>query len=45
VTGTPVGILNDHISHCVTGVAPGSSAEGDARLAEVAATIRLVVRL
>lgn len=39
-----VGLLNDHVRHCVT-AAVNSPAEGDAQLAEVAATIRQVVRL
>jgi DNA-binding FrmR family transcriptional regulator len=39
-----VGLLNDHLSHCVF-AAHASDTEGDARLAEVAATIRQVVRL
>ena len=40
-----VGLLNDHITHCVTSAARGSQAEADAQLGEVAATIRQVVRL
>ena len=40
-----VGLLNDHIAHCVTGAAASSAEEGEARLAEVAATIRQVIRL
>ena len=40
-----VGLLNDHISHCVTGASAGSPDAGEARLAEVAATIRQVIRL
>jgi DNA-binding FrmR family transcriptional regulator len=40
-----VGVLNDHLQHCVLAAARGSDAEGDARLDEVAATIRQVVRL
>jgi DNA-binding FrmR family transcriptional regulator len=41
-----VGLLNDHISHCVMFAARGGAPEdGDARLAEVAATIRQVIRL
>ena len=38
-----VGLLNDHISHCV--MAAASDPAADARLGEVAATIRQVVRL
>jgi len=40
-----VGLLNDHLAHCVTGAMASSAEEGDARLAEVAATIRQVIRL
>lgn len=40
-----VGLLNDHLGTCVTAAARTSPADGDARLAEVAATIRQVVRL
>jgi len=40
-----VGLLNDHISHCVMAAARTAPGDGDARLAEVAATIRQVVRL
>jgi DNA-binding FrmR family transcriptional regulator len=40
-----VGLLNDHISHCVMGAARSSQADADARLGEVTATIRQVVRL
>ena len=40
-----VGLLNDHIAHCVAGAAANSPEDGDARLAEVAATIRQVIRL
>lgn len=40
-----VGLLNDHLQHCVLDTARGSTAEGRARLDEVAATIRQVVRL
>jgi DNA-binding FrmR family transcriptional regulator len=39
-----VGLLNDHIAHCVAGAAD-CPADGDERLAEVAATIRQVIRL
>ncbi len=40
-----VGLLNDHISHCVTSTARSAPDDGDARLAELAATIRQVIRL
>ncbi len=41
-----VGLLNDHLRTCVTGAARRSAAaDGDARLAEVTATIRQVIRL
>ncbi len=40
-----VGLLHDHISHCVTAAAAGSPDAGEARLAEVTATIRQVIRL
>jgi DNA-binding FrmR family transcriptional regulator len=40
-----VGLLNDHLRHCVTTAARSSVAEGEDRLDEVAAAIRLVVRL
>ena len=40
-----VGLLNDHIAHCVTGAAASSPEEGEARLAEVTATIRQVIQL
>jgi DNA-binding FrmR family transcriptional regulator len=40
-----VGLLNDHLRHCVTAAADCPAREGDARLAEVAAAIRQVVRL
>jgi DNA-binding FrmR family transcriptional regulator len=40
-----VGLLNDHLQHCVMAAAKSSDAEGRARLDEVAATIRQVVRL
>lgn len=40
-----VGLLNDHLQHCVIAAARSSDAEGQAQLAEVAATIRQVVRL
>lgn len=40
-----VGLLNDHVQHCVVAAARNSEDEGRARLDEVAATIRQVVRL
>ena len=40
-----VGLLADHLRHCVTGAAQSSATEGQAHLDEVAATIRQVVRL
>ncbi len=40
-----IGLLNDHLRHCVTTAAATSPEDGDARLAEVAATIRQVIRL
>jgi DNA-binding FrmR family transcriptional regulator len=40
-----VGMLNDHLQHCVMAAAQASPSEGQARLGEVAATIRQVVRL
>ena len=40
-----VGLLNDHIAHCVTAAAAHSPDDADTRLAEVAATIRQVIRL
>ena len=40
-----VGLLNDHIAHCVTAAAGNSTDDRGARLAEVAATIRQVIRL
>jgi DNA-binding FrmR family transcriptional regulator len=40
-----VGMLNDHLQHCVMAAAKASDADGHARLDEVAATIRQVVRL
>jgi DNA-binding FrmR family transcriptional regulator len=40
-----VGLLNDHLQHCVMAAAKSSDADGRARLDEVAATIRQVVRL
>ena len=40
-----VGLLNDHLRHCVHDAARKSQAGADAALAEVAGTIRQVVRL
>ena len=40
-----VGLLNDHIAHCVTAAAASSPDAGDAQLAEVTAAIRQVIRL
>ena len=42
-----VGLLNDHLRHCVMATAGGAGVDGvaEARLDEVAATIRQVVRL
>jgi DNA-binding FrmR family transcriptional regulator len=40
-----IGLLNDHLQHCVAAAAAGSPADGDARLAEVTATLRQVIRL
>ena len=40
-----VGLLNDHLRHCVINAAGKSEADGDQLLAEVASTIRQVVRL
>ena len=40
-----VGLLNDHLHHCVSNAARSSEADGDQMLAEVAGTIRQVVRL
>jgi DNA-binding FrmR family transcriptional regulator len=40
-----VGLLNDHLHHCVMAAAKRSDAEAQAQLDEVAATIRQVVRL
>lgn len=39
------GLLNDHLAHCVASAARRSDADGDAALAEVAGTIRQVIRL
>jgi DNA-binding FrmR family transcriptional regulator len=40
-----IGLLNDHLRHCVTAAAAGSADDGDAGMAEVTATIRQVIRL
>lgn len=40
-----VGLLNDHLHHCVLGAVRSSDAAGQAHLDEVAITIRQVVRL
>jgi DNA-binding FrmR family transcriptional regulator len=40
-----VGLLSDHLRHCVLGAARTSPAAGEDTLAEVAGTIRQVVRL
>jgi CsoR family transcriptional regulator, copper-sensing transcriptional repressor len=40
-----VGLLNDHLHHCVTNAARTSESQGEASLAEMAATIRQVIRL
>jgi DNA-binding FrmR family transcriptional regulator len=40
-----VGLLNDHLHHCVAAAARSSEDQGEASLAEVAATIRQVIRL
>ncbi len=40
-----VGLLNDHLGHCVMSAASGSPSDGQAHLDEVAAAIRQVVRL
>jgi len=40
-----VGLLNDHLHHCVMAAAKGSNVDGRAQLDEVATTIRQVVRL
>ncbi|HEX9064870.1 MAG TPA: metal-sensitive transcriptional regulator [Streptosporangiaceae bacterium] len=39
------GLLNDHLRHCVASAASRSDAEADAAFAEVASTIRQVIRL
>lgn len=40
-----VGLLNDHIRHCMMAAAPARPEDSDAQFAEMAATIRQVVRL
>ena len=40
-----VGLVSDHLSHCVVQAVYSSPAEGDQALAEVAGTIRQVVKL
>jgi CsoR family transcriptional regulator, copper-sensing transcriptional repressor len=40
-----VGLLNDHIGHCVMAAARSTPEDGEARLGELAATIRQVIRL
>lgn len=40
-----VGLLNDHVHHCVVTAARSSDAEGEQSMNEVAATIRQVLRL
>jgi len=40
-----VGLLHDHLSHCVADAARRSPKEGDEKLDEVAATIRQVLHL
>jgi DNA-binding FrmR family transcriptional regulator len=40
-----VGLLNDHLGHCVVGAARSSERDGAAKLDEVASTIRQVLRL
>ena len=40
-----VGLLNDHLHHCVLSAARNSEPDAEAQLDEVAATIRQVVRL
>jgi DNA-binding FrmR family transcriptional regulator len=43
--GVAVGLLNDHLRHCVSNAVGKTGADGDQLLAEVAGTIRQVVRL
>jgi DNA-binding FrmR family transcriptional regulator len=40
-----VGLLNDHLHQCVLNAVRASDADGQASLAEVARTIRQVIRL
>ncbi len=40
-----VGLLNDHLRHCVISAVHASPADGDTCLDEVVATIRQVIRL
>jgi DNA-binding FrmR family transcriptional regulator len=40
-----IGLLNDHLRHCVTGAAAASPSECDERLGEVTAVLRQVIRL
>ncbi len=40
-----VGLLNDHLHHCVLSAVRASDADGQASLTEVARTIRQVIRL
>jgi DNA-binding FrmR family transcriptional regulator len=40
-----VGLLNDHLQHCVLSAARSSNADGQTALTEVAGTIRQVMRL
>ncbi len=40
-----VGLLTDHLHHCVVNAARASEADGQASLGEVASTIRQVIRL
>ena len=43
--GVAVGLLNDHLRHCVSNAVGKTGADGDQLLAEVAGTIRQVVQL
>lgn len=40
-----VGLLNDHLGHCVVAAVKNSDADGATKLEEVASTIRQVLRL
>ncbi len=40
-----IGLVHDHLQHCVTQAVASSTSDGEARLEEVALTIRKVVRL